>query len=407
MRVAVIGAGLGGLLTASLLSESGYTVDVYEKLNFYGGRFTSFEYRGFQISTGALHMIPHGKRGPLGKLLKSVGSDVEIIDSKPEGEILLNDRIEVRSSAFPLKSKFKFFKWLLKYRVLRIDPYMDAYEKELDDVSAGFLRSFLGWSLSISPSQIKFSKLLAIYNRVVECGGPGIPVGGCKAVVDDLVEIIKSNGGSIRLRNPVIRLITNGNTIKKLESQKDVAEYDLFISNLGHKLTGRLAGREYFEHNGCESKGVKYSISISKPFIGNTGVLFPLNCSRISGMNEVTNADPSLAPKGKHLLMAHQPLFTDNIRKEIEEGLKELRTLLRGFDYEIIAVQSFHDDWPVNRIMSGLDRGYKTPFKNLFVVGDGAKGDDIEVDGIALGVAKLLKEKFSEKVPVRCRKCPK
>jgi|Deesub1362B_J571_1020462.scaffolds.fasta_scaffold00016_47 phytoene dehydrogenase-like protein len=403
MKVAIIGSGLGGLLTAAILSEKGYKVDIFEKLRFYGGRFTNLEYKGFQISTGALHMIPHGKRGPLGILLRKVGSKVEIIDSEPEGEALYgnektNERITVRSSVFPLGSKLKFFKWLLKFKVLRANPYMDRYEKELDNFSAKFLKSFLGWSLSIQPAEIKYSKLLAIYRNVVKYGGPGIPIGGCKAVVDSLAEIIKSNDGEIHLRNPVLRLYSENKKVTGLENKNGKIEYDLYISNIGHQATGKLLGEEYAEE--VESRGIKYSISLEKPFVGHTGVLFTLNCKRISGMNEVTNADPNLAPSGKHLLMAHQPMITSNVEEEIRIGLEDLKILLKGFEYEILAIQSYFDGWPVNRVRSGLDMGYRTPYSNLFVVGDAAKGDDIEVDGIALGIAELLKREFGEKIDI-------
>ncbi len=39
---------------------------------------------------------------------------------------------------------------------------------------------------------------------------------------------------------------------------------------------------------------------------------------------------------------------------------------------------------------AGKDIGLETPCRNVFVVGDGAKGDAIEVDGIALGVEKVI-----------------
>jgi|Deesub1362A_J573_1020465.scaffolds.fasta_scaffold00104_63 phytoene dehydrogenase-like protein len=403
MRVAVIGAGLGGLLTAALLSERGYYVDILEKLPFPGGRFTNLEYKGFQLSTGALHMIPHGKRGPLGILLKKAGAKVEIVDSRPEGEAIQFDngrfnRYKISSTTFPLKSKMKFYKWLLKYWVLRSDPFMDRYEEELDEFSAKFLRSFLGWSLSITSSQIKFSKLLAIYRNVLKYKGSGIPVGGCKGVIDSLLEIIKSNDGNLMLKNPVKRLISEKGAVKGvvkgLEDKREVRIYDLFISNVGHEITGKLLEESYSHLHNCESRGIKYSISLDEPFIGHTGILFTLDCKRISGMNEVTNADPSLAPAGKHLLMAHQPMITSDIKREISMGIEDLKYLLKGYNYEILAIQSYHDGWPVNRIKSGMDQDYRTPYSNLFVVGDGAKGDDIEVDGIALGIMRLFSEKF-------------
>ena len=53
-------------------------------------------------------------------------------------------------------------------------------------------------------------------------------------------------------------------------------------------------------------------------------------------------------------------------------------------------VQCYRDSWPVNRVRAGYDPSPITPIKNLYVVGDGAKGDDIEVEGIALGVMEAL-----------------
>jgi len=107
----------------------------------------------------------------------------------------------------------------------------------------------------------------------------------------------------------------------------------------------------------------------------------------IAGMNEVTNVDENLGKKP--MLQIHQPL-RDGTKDEILRGLKEIKELLKGYQYEIIAIQSYKDDWPVNRVMAGMDRGNKTRYKNIFVVGDGAKGDDIEVDGVALGVQRVL-----------------
>jgi monoamine oxidase len=83
MKVLVIGSGLGGLLSAAWLSRAGHEVDVFERLPITGGRFTNIQYKGFQLSTGALHMIPHGPTGPLGTLLKDVGADVQIVRADP------------------------------------------------------------------------------------------------------------------------------------------------------------------------------------------------------------------------------------------------------------------------------------------------------------------------------------
>ena len=69
-KAVVIGAGVGGLASAASLAQTQkYEVAVYERMSFAGGRFTQHDHDGFQIPTGAVHMIPHGKKGPFAKLM--------------------------------------------------------------------------------------------------------------------------------------------------------------------------------------------------------------------------------------------------------------------------------------------------------------------------------------------------
>ncbi|WP_456322050.1 NAD(P)-binding protein, partial [Palaeococcus sp. (in: euryarchaeotes)] len=82
-KVVTVGAGLGGLLTSAFLAKEGYDVVVLEKAPYVGGRFTNLPYKGFQLSTGALHMVPHGEDGPLAHLLKMLEANVEIVNSNP------------------------------------------------------------------------------------------------------------------------------------------------------------------------------------------------------------------------------------------------------------------------------------------------------------------------------------
>lgn len=51
-RVAIIGAGIGGLATAARLAQAGWTVDVYEKASQLGGRAGQKTEHGFTFDTG-------------------------------------------------------------------------------------------------------------------------------------------------------------------------------------------------------------------------------------------------------------------------------------------------------------------------------------------------------------------
>jgi phytoene dehydrogenase-like protein len=85
MRVGIIGAGLGGLLSGVALAKQRHNVTVFERLPYHGGRFTNIEINGYQLSTGALHLIPHGPAGPLGQMLKRLGVNVQIVRTTPPG----------------------------------------------------------------------------------------------------------------------------------------------------------------------------------------------------------------------------------------------------------------------------------------------------------------------------------
>lgn len=341
-------------------------------------------------------MIPHGKKGPLAQLLKQVGAEVEIEDSKPEGVALWEgEHRSLRRKDFPLSSKVKLAQWTLLYKAFRRDRPLDKFEDGLDAFTANFLRSFLGWSLSITSSDLKFSKFLSIGQQIEKYKGSGVPVGGCKSVIDSLLEVIKSNDGKVSLNRKVEGILSNDYAVNGLRVKGQDKHYDLVLSNLGHDATAKLLGDEGYRQQVTRleaSSGIKFSISLDEPFLGHNGILFTPELERISGLNEVTNTDPNLAPNGKHLLMAHQPVLTSNLKYEIYSGLNELKNILKKYKYEVIAIQSYSNGWPVNRVKAGSDVGNKTPYKNLYVVGDGAKGDDIEVDGIAMGISNLMRD---------------
>jgi phytoene dehydrogenase-like protein len=128
--------------------------------------------------------------------------------------------------------------------------------------------------------------------------------------------------------------------------------------------------------------------------LGHSGVLFTPQAQRIDGLNEVTNADPSLAPGGKHLLMSHQALDAlQDADKEIKLGIEDLHAIFPDFDKycRILAVQVYKGSWPVNRAISGVHLDFKTPVKSLYCVGDAIKPEGwMESEGVAAGVGLLL-----------------
>lgn len=60
MKISVIGAGIGGLVSACLLASKGHEVTVFEKNNRVGGKMDIYEAKGFRFDTGpSLLTMPH------------------------------------------------------------------------------------------------------------------------------------------------------------------------------------------------------------------------------------------------------------------------------------------------------------------------------------------------------------
>ena len=51
-KAIIIGAGIGGMATAIRLAVQGFSVEVYEKNNFPGGKLSAFEMSGFKFDAG-------------------------------------------------------------------------------------------------------------------------------------------------------------------------------------------------------------------------------------------------------------------------------------------------------------------------------------------------------------------
>ena len=436
-KAVVIGSGLGGLLTAAQLLKDGWDVEVYERLALPGGRFANIEYKGYQMSTGALHMMPHGAGGPLAIMLRELGAEFEVVQSNPLATVRMPKNLEDKdySNGFEdishvdyknhLSAKNKMMMVLLtlgfKAGIIRSGNkgFKQWYSKYInDDRIDRCADSFTGWALSTMSDEVTTREMFEIFNNIYRYGGPGILVGGCQTAIDELLRIISESGGRVSLNSEVTKiLIRDEKAVGLIVNEKEVLA-DLIISDIGHKEAWELCSfdgvggdsataalslsspiyKEYAENlkNMKPSAGLKICFAADKPILQDgASLLLTPYARRINGLNVVTNADPKLAPPGKHLVMCHQRTALDkldDIDNEIELGLQDVKDLFPDNTIEILMIQVHHGRWPVNRAFSGTDFGNKTPISNLIVVGDGAKGEGgIEIEGITLGVREALK----------------
>ncbi|WP_297437998.1 NAD(P)/FAD-dependent oxidoreductase [Thermococcus sp.] len=419
-RAVVIGSGIGGLLTASFLAKNGYQVTVIEKAPYTGGRFTNLNYKGFGLSTGAFHMLPHGEDGPLAHLLGLLNANVQIVNSNPKGMIFYEDK------TFHYRDGWKYLSFTEKARAtkLLLDIKRNKLPKgEEAEMSGGewirerigdnefvdlFIRSFLGWADSVL--DVPAGELAREIKAALRWGGPGLIRGGCKALTGELARIVEANGGKILTRRRVVEV--NPEAKRVITADGEEFAYDVLISNIGIKETVELIGRESFDRDYLKqvdslkpSEGIKYNVALKgKPRVGNT-VVFTLDTERINGYNEPSSLSPELAKEGYTLIMLHHALQGRNVKAEQRKGIEDIYRIFPNLDSEgeILLVQTYLDGNPVNRVASG-QTVEDFQISDVYVVGDAYKPPGgIEVEGIALGVMKTLERlglgSFSEWYP--------
>ncbi len=143
-----------------------------------------------------------------------------------------------------------------------------------------------------------------------------------------------------------------------------------------------------------EAVGLKIHILSDVSLIPHKGIMYCLDTQRIAGMVQPTNSEPQLAPAGKHLLISHQVIQSNNIEEERALALADLRAMFgETFDKHcrILTMGTYRGEWPVNRVAQGEDAPAETEVQGLYLVGDAVKPSGyLMVEGVAQSVNRML-----------------
>lgn len=415
----VAGGGLGGLLSAALLAQNKQKTFLAERLPFLGGRFTSFRYKGFEIPTGAVHMIPHSQKGPLGKiLLEELNLPLEIQNVENYTAWYWPERTPIRHKsfwgifkAFPKTSQRLFVIRKLLLGARKSEQYTESFHDYLeartkDPQIFQFFNAVIGFALSLNITQISTASMFRVLKRLYERGRPGIPVGGCKAVIRSLsIYINNIEGNKLQKEYEVIKLETDGEKITTAICRdiKSKEEYEIqaneFILNLGPIQINRLLSVSKLPFKlppAPIARGGSFCFRSKNSILGSSAVAqFPEN-DYIKGAIEPTTISPDLAPSGEHLLLTHQVFHSADIKKECKKAREELfLTFPQLKEEDEICVHTYHKDWPVNYASQGNDlSNFYSEIPNLYFVGDGYKGNQgwMMSEGVAYGVKKVVEK---------------
>jgi phytoene dehydrogenase-like protein len=253
LKVGIIGSGLGGSLSGVSLAKKRHKVTIFEKLPYSGGRFTNLTYLGFELSTGALHMIPHGANGPLGQMLKNLSIDVEIIPSNPPGAFRINGEDYLYNEVpelFSLKEKLQITRILadLKFGSGGDESYKDWLKKRIkNQLIFDIADSFCGWALSLDSDDISSRELISMTKNIRKFGVAGIPKGGCKGITSALTVEFENLGGQILYKTPVDSILIEDGKVMGLSTEDESFDFDVVLSDIGPKATIELCGEENFD----------------------------------------------------------------------------------------------------------------------------------------------------------------
>jgi phytoene dehydrogenase-like protein len=398
--VLVIGAGISGLLTACRLGQAGKNVLLVDKLSFLGGRFSAFPYQGAEISSGAFHTIPHGAEGPFAQALSRLGISLAMHRSPVFASFFYNRQQFTARTGFQVVNLFdapadRRMIWRTFFHLWFSPNFPGTMACWLEHLGASdavkrLFDRFCQFALSTTLDQVSYREGRAISEALIRYGLPGVPIGGARAVVRQLSRAVSAAGVDIWKTAQVEQILMDGGQIcgamihHRKTGRNVQVQVPLIVSSIGPQLTRQLldtAGRLPLGAAALASippaTGLKIHVLSPTSLIDHAAILFCLDTRRIAGIIQVTNADPSLAPPGKHLLISHQVLAPGaDWQHEQALALHDWRDIF-GAQFEactILGVSQFCERFPVNWAVQGCDLRHQ-PFasQGLWLVGDGMK----------------------------------
>lgn len=409
MRPVIVGAGIGGLCAASLLSLSGKDSLVLEREHRVGGRATSYSYEGCLLDHGwhASYYKEGYVGGHIGAILNDLGLPLKLEKLDPPLSMFRNGKIEsvVGFRHVPADLRPVLTKLAAEIRAI-------SYEKthEFDDVTVHewaqqktdhplLLKHFnLSSYFAITATSDKASA--GEYFRVLQlatsiCEGLGYPVNGCiRTIADTLRTGIESRRGEVVTQAEVVSMEMDGERISTVAYQKEEdiceihPEYVIFnppvyfildyVTEFPSAFTETLKKMEG-QHTGPSTQ--VYFLLDKKMLHTPSLALIPEDADMWQPQEHCAIFSPSnlsgtVAPSGKQLLLMAVPYTGKSVEDEAQTLLE---SIFPGVDDHIDWIHSVTTEM-VDGLAKhvGLVGSHKvsvsSPIENLYFVGDTVEG---------------------------------
>ncbi len=411
--VVVIGSGLGGMAAASLLSRKGLKVLVLDRKNQLGGRFSTIEYDGFKLPTGAIS-IPDSWAI---KLFKEMGVNMDLLrplfrvfykikgknyEISPEmgiPQVLdIIDKLEQKAATEKghkskpvelnkiLNGYFRGMRGVKEEEIYTVRDWLlqftenDMVHEVFDNLCAALMMAH-SWELPISKF-FRFKEMTKFF----------IASDGNLSIAKELAKVVEKNGAVWLNCRATKILIREGNVTGILaEKNGDSIQIDCraLISDIGPKATVDLAEIGHFNEEYLRELRIKLRPSPAflvlfasdKPLCLegiSDGLLIIMGGRRIRTVIPVSNICPGLAPPNQHLFYTSvEPIsciHPVDVKCEVYQIKRDLEELFPDFKEHgrILKIKLCSEigNSPEGWTWLGYGLPIETPISNLFNVGD-------------------------------------
>lgn len=327
--VAVIGAGIGGMTTALLLSEQGFRVRIFERMPAAGGKMRRFSFADCTFDAGpSLITMPFILRNLFNSLNRSIEDYLELLPVEPLCRYFWSDGSELDAysqsnkrthtlNSFSDKADRHVEQYLhhagevynATKDIFLFNPF-EGVKEFFKPKNLPFLPKFpqlrtLTSLHSFNTSIFKDKRLIQLFDRFATYNGsdpykapatlmviPYIefhyggwyPHGGIYSIAHSLANLCHEKNIEIHYNSTVTNLYKHNNTITALEMENgDIYDADIIVSNADAYWTHKHLLKE----------------KISVPELSSSGFVIM-----------------AAVKKQKHSLSHHNILFSDNYEKE-------------------------------------------------------------------------------------------
>lgn len=340
--IAVIGGGLAGLTGATLLSQAGYSVTLYEKSSTLGGRSKTANLSGFRFNYGP-HALYRG--GPAYQSLKQLG--IRLTGAQPslsKNYLTLDDQLYSLPGNLWQLTISPFFSWREKYHLVRwlnqiqtIDASRLHHLTASEWVSQQFhhhgLRLWLTALIRLNTYVADLDKLTAeVGCRQMQLSlqqGVLYLDEGWQKLVSELSTILKHHQGEIKCKTAVSS-IRPVNGFWQIEcAKRQGAQYNAVLVALPYQQYQKLLAP--LKPNMPAEQvvfGASWELGLSR--LPKPNRLFALGLDRPYYFS-VHSASTDLAPKGQHTVHVAKYLPEDEsgstieIKQELEKWLETIQ----------------------------------------------------------------------------------